>query len=705
MNQNYYTKYGTLSVSPGSPLPFGATPTKDGLNFSIYSSHATNAVLVLINRGDHEPFLEIPFSSQHMHTGDVYHMHIKGVNVDQLEYGYRFDGPDDPPNGYLFDPEKFLLDPYAKEITGRNTWRQPNYHSSDYELRSVVSSSQFDWEGDQPLNIPAENLIIYEMHVRSFTAHHSSGVRHPGTYAGMIEKIPYLQELGVNCVELLPIQEFDEFENPFTNPETGEKLVQYWGYGTFGFFAPKAGFAAAESAVNEFKQMVKAMHQAGIEVWMDVVFNHTAEGGEGGHVISFKGIDNKTWYLLDQKGNYKNYSGTGNTVNSNHPIVTRMIVDCLRYWVTEYHIDGFRFDLASAMTRDKNGTPLSDPPLIKAIAQDPILAKTKVVAEAWDAGGLYQVGSFPHYNRWSEWNGRFRDNLRQFIISEKGQTGGMVQRILGSPDMYRKSGRDTTASVNFITCHDGFSLRDLYTYNQKHNLMNGEDNRDGNNNNNSWNCGHEGETHDEQVNKLRRKLAKNGIAILLLSRGIPLINSGDELWHTKKGNNNTWGQDNDLNWLDWSSLDNDPTTAEIFRFFKLMIALRKQSAPLFSKCYPDQLDDDGKAAPEIIWHGVLPYNPDWAWHSHTLAFSFEMPGTETIVYIAMNMHWENHTFVLPYFNDDQSWFLLANTALPCPEDIHPIGEERPLGKPELIPVERRSMVILISNGSTDTAST
>ncbi|MEM9773870.1 MAG: alpha-amylase family glycosyl hydrolase, partial [Chloroflexota bacterium] len=432
MNQNYHTQYGTLQVSAGHPLPFGATYTPEGINFSIYSAHAVSAALVLFQRGDENPFVEIPFSDPEMKSGNVYHMQISGVSAEHLEYGYRFDGPYAPEKGHRFDRSNIVLDPYTRQLNGLNRWARQSYPGSKFGLRGAIPTSTFDWEGDHPLNTPAENLIIYEMHVRSFTAHPSSGVTHPGTFSGLIEKIPYLKELGVNCIELMPIQEFDEFENPFTHPKTGEKLLQYWGYGTTAFFAPKAGFAADDSAINELKQMVKAMHQAGIEVWMDVVFNHTAEGGDGGHTLSFRGIDNKTWYLLDQNGSYKNYAGTGNVTNANHPIVTRMIVDCLRYWVTEFHIDGFRFDLASALTRDETGAPLADPPVVRAIALDPVLAKTKIVAEAWDAGGLYQVGKFPHYGRWSEWNGRFRDNLRQFIISEKGQTGGMVQRILGS---------------------------------------------------------------------------------------------------------------------------------------------------------------------------------------------------------------------------------------------------------------------------------
>ena len=401
---NYHTPYGTLTASAGHPAPFGATVDADGINFAVFSAHATAAWLVLYGRGDADPFVEIPFWPPHMKTGTVFHMCVAGIDAAKIEYGFRFDGPDQPANGHRFNPRQILMDPYGREVTGRSQWRQPDFAGSDYMLRSAIPEHNFNWGDDRPLNLPFKDLIIYEMHVRSFTAHPSANVAHRGTYAGLIEKIPYLKALGVNCVELMPVQEFDEFESIFVNPETGEKLLQYWGYGTTAFYSPKIGFAAGngQDAINEFKQMVKALHAAGIEVWLDVVFNHTAEGSEQGHTISFRGIDNKTWYLLGSDGEYLNYSGTGNTLNCNHPVVANMIVDCLRYWVTEYHIDGFRFDLASILTRGQDGRPLAHPPVVEAIAKDPILADTKLIAEAWDAAGLYQVGSFPHFKRWSE---------------------------------------------------------------------------------------------------------------------------------------------------------------------------------------------------------------------------------------------------------------------------------------------------------------
>jgi isoamylase len=713
---SYHTTYGTLTVSSGTPTPFGSHITPAGINFSIFSAHATAAKLVLFYQGDANPFVEIPFQSETMRTGDVFHMQVSGVAGDVLEYGFRIDGPDQPENGHYFDKNQILFDPFTRHLTGRSKWRQPDYPDSNYSLRSAILLSQagntpFDWAGDRPLNLPAQDLIIYEMHVRSFTAHPSSQVTHPGTYSGVIEKIPYLKKLGVNCIELLPIQEFDELESPFVNPETDEPLLQYWGYGTTAFYSPKAGFGSGElgSHINEFKTMVKALHQAGIEVWLDVVFNHTAEGNEQGHTVSFRGIDNKTWYLMgtdDESGqlHYLNYSGTGNTLNCNHPVVASMIVDCLRYWVTEFHIDGFRFDLASILTRDQHGEPLIRPPVVEAIATDPILAKTKLIAEAWDAGGLYQVGHFPHFKRWSEWNGRYRDNVRRFLTGDQGQTGGMVQRILGSPDLYKKDKRTAVASVNFITCHDGFTLRDFFSYDHKHNLANGENNRDGGNDNNSWNCGVEGETTDEEVLCLRQKLARNAIAILLLSRGVPLLNMGDEGWHTKKGNNNTWGQDNELSWLNWDLLESDPNAAELFRFVRLMIAFRKEFSALHVIHFPGEAYQNEPDASDIVWHGISPYRPDWAWHSHTLAFSF--PGTSTpgesnssssisTVYVAMNMHWEDHHFILPPLPADFEWVEMVNTARKSPNDIHPLDYKLSIKVPESIMVEKRSIAILV----------
>ncbi len=706
--KTYHTSQGTLTVTPGAFAPYGAMALHQGINFAVSSSSATGAWLVLFKRGDWDPFVEIPFSAETMKTGDVYHMFVEGVAAETIEYGFRFDGPNQPSKGHRFDRDKILMDPYAREVTGRTQWRQQQYEGNGYPLRSAIPTETFDWEGDRPLNLPFKDLIIYEMHVRSFTAHPSAGVEHGGTYAGLIEKIPYLQTLGVNCVELMPVQEFDEFESTFSNPETGERLLQYWGYGTTAFFSPKISFAAQQNtnALHEFKQMVKSLHSAGIEVILDVVFNHTAEGSEQGHTISFRGIDNKTWYLLNENGEYLNYSGTGNSLNCNHPVVARMIVDCLRFWVTEYHIDGFRFDLASILTRGQDGAPLASPPVVEAIAKDPVLANTKLIAEAWDAAGLYQVGSFPNYKRWSEWNGRYRDNLRRFVRGDQGQTGGMVQQILGSPDLYKKSHGSAVASINFITSHDGFTLRDLYSYNGKHNLINGEDNRDGANDNNSWNSGTEGETDDPDIRRLRLQLAKNGTAILLLSRGVPMLQMGDELWHTKYGNNNTWGQDNDLNWVNWESLHEDEG-AEMFRFTQLMIAFRKNYAALRREHYPGEaFQQQDRNEADIVWHGVNPYHPDWAWHSHTLAFSFlcypirigDSFVTPTI-YVAMNMHWQDHNFNLPQLAENYCWYELANTGRPSPHDIHEVGQGVLLESQNKVLVAARSLVILV--GRTD----
>lgn len=702
---SYHTRLGTLNVSSGVPTPYGTQVSSTGINFAIASAHATAVTLVLYALGEPEPFVEIPFQVGTMQTGEVFHMRVSGIRPERLEYGYRIDGPNWPELGHRFDPSQIVSDPYTRLLTGRSRWRHIDYPDSDYPMRSAIApnqlpAGQFDWEGDRPLNLPTQDLIIYEMHVRSFTAHQSSHVTHPGSYSAVIEKIPYLKELGINCVELMPIQEFDEFESIFSNPETGENLYQYWGYGTTAFYSPKAGFGsgAIGDHINEFKAMVKALHEAGIEVWLDVVFNHTAEGNEQGHTISFRGIDNKTWYLLSPDDHhYLNYSGTGNTLNCNHPAVTDMIVDCLRYWVTEFHIDGFRFDLASILTRGQDGQVLARPPVVEAIAKDPILANTKLAAEAWDAAGLYQVGHFPHFKRWSEWNGRYRDNVRRFLIGAQGQTGAMVQRILGSPDLYKKEERTAAASINFITCHDGFCLRDLFSYDHKHNLANGEDNRDGENNNNSWNCGIEGETDDGAVLRLRQKLARNAIIILMLSRGIPLINMGDEIWHTKRGNNNTWGHDNELNWLDWEPLKNDKTTADLFRFFRLMIAFRKEFSALRRIDFPGEAYQNEPDPADIVWHGISPFHPDWAWHSHTLAFSF--PANDfadgSMVYVAMNMHWEDHHFTPPLPPVGFIWTEVINSAKPSPNDIHPLGG--PSGDPisEPVFVEKRSIIVLV----------
>ncbi|MFZ2097442.1 MAG: glycogen debranching protein GlgX [Anaerolineales bacterium] len=688
-----------FKLRPGKPFPFGATFVPGGVNFSIYSSHATSCSLVLFNRGDLQPKAEIPFPNE-FRIGDVFAMIVFGLDYENIEYGYRMDGPFDPPQGHRFDFSKILMDPYAKAISGRAVWgSKPNW-SNIYPHRSMLVFDDFDWGSDRPLEIPMEDLVVYEMHVRSFTRHPSSGVKFPGTFAGIRQKIPYLKDLGVNCIELMPIYEFDEFENSRLSPETGETLMNYWGYSTIGFFAPKSGLAATgklSMQVDEFKALIKELHRNGIEILLDVVFNHTAEGNENGPYISFKGIDNKTYYMLTPEGYYFNFSGTGNTLNCNNPVVRNIVLDCLRYWASEYHIDGFRFDLASILGRDSSGSPLSNPPLLESLAYDPILAKCKLIAEAWDAGGLYQVGSFPAYGRWAEWNGKFRDGLRKFLKGEPGMVSDIAQRLQGSPDLY--ASRGPTASINFITCHDGFTLYDLVSYNDKHNEANGEGNQDGANDNNSWNCGWEGSTDDLNINALRSRQMKNAAAMLLVSQGVPMILMGDEIARTQNGNNNTYCQDNDLNWLDWNLLNSQ---SELFRFFKYCINFRLAHPVFRNRWHLSNQDRMGCGYPDISWHGTQAWEPDWSSESHVLAFMLSGKHArggmikDNDIYVAMNMHWDSHWFELPRLPDGESWHVFANTGVSFPEDIWEIGHEPVLENQRGILLGERSVVILVS---------
>jgi glycogen operon protein len=545
-----------------------------------------------------------------------------------------------------------------------------------------------------------EDLVIYEMHVRSFTRDPSSGVKFPGTFAGIRQKIAYLKELGVNCIELLPIFEFDEFENSRVDPTTGRHLVgNYWGYSTLAFFAPKSGYAATGKLgmqVDEFKALVKELHRNGIEVLLDVVVNHTAEGNEHGPYISFKGIDNKTYYMLTPEGYYFNFSGTGNTLNCNNPVVRNMVLDCIRYWAAEYHVDGFRFDLASVLGRDPWGAPLSNPPLLESLAFDPILAKCKLIAEAWDAGGLYQVGSFPAYGRWAEWNGKYRDCLRKFLRGDLGRVGEMAQRLQGSPDLY--AGRGATATINFVTAHDGFTLNDLVSYNEKHNEANGEDNRDGANNNDSWNCGWEGPSNDPSINALRMRQMKNAMTMLLVSQGIPMILMGDEMARTQQGNNNTYCHDNELNWLDWTLAEQN---AQLVRFVKMMIDFRHAHRALRNRWHLTGRDQTGSGYPDISWHGTKAWNADWSGTSRLLAFMLSGKnsrgdaGGDAYVYVAMNMHWEAHWFELPGLPGGLHWHVAVNTGVPSPEDIWQCGQEPLLNDQSNILVGERSTVVLV----------
>jgi glycogen operon protein len=536
-----------------------------------------------------------------------------------------------------------------------------------------VVPEDFDWRGDRPPQIPSEDLVIYEMHVRGFTRHAASGVGHPGTYAGVVEKIPYLRGLGVNCVELLPVFEFDEFELSRPNPVTGGLNMNYWGYSTVGFFAPKAGLAATGRAgmqVDEFKTMVRALHAAGIEVVLDVVFNHTCEGDHRGPSISFRGLDNKTYYMLTPDGYYQNFSGCGNSLNCNNPVVRDMVLDCLRFWVSEYHVDGFRFDAAAILGRDPFGGPMLNPPLLESAASDPILKKCKLIAEAWDAGGLYLLGSFPNYGRFAEWNGKFRDDTRDFLRGEPGRAGLMAARLSGSPDLYEASGRGPRASVNFITCHDGFTLRDLVSYNAKHNDANDEGNRDGIDDNRSWNCGVEGATSDPGVVALRLRQSKNAILSLMVARGIPMLLMGDEMGRTQGGNNNAYCHDAEFNWLDWSLEERE---SELLRFTRLAIALRRAHPVLRRPVHPRGDAGGALGFPEVSWHGRHPFAPDWGSRLVAAVFAEDFPGGPDVVFYAWNTGWEAEQITLPVLPDGHAWTVEANTGCEPPDDICDAG--------------------------------
>ncbi len=653
---------GGFKVRPGKPLPFGVSHIPNGLNFSIYTSAGTSCTLVLFRRGDSEPFAEIVFPPNYR-IGDVFCMVVFGLDYEDLEYGYRIDGPFDPEAGHRFDTTKILMDPYARLIAGRDVWgEKPNWQSL-YPYRARVSFDDFDWEGEAPLEINPENLVIYEAHVRAFTQSPSSHAKYPGTYAGLVEKIPYLKKLGINAIELMPIYEFDEFENSKLHPESGEQLYNFWGYSTVGFFAPKAAYAASGRygmQVDELKQLIKMMHRSGIEVILDVVFNHTSEGNDKGPTLSFKGLDNKTYYMLTPEGYYFNFSGTGNTLNCNNPVVRSLVLDCLRYWAAEYHIDGFRFDLATILGRDPWGAPLSNPPLLESLAFDPILSSCKLIAEAWDAGGLYQVGSFPAFGRWGEWNGKYRDCARRFLKGDSGIVGELAQRIQGSPDLYHHSGRSPATSVNFITCHDGFTLADLVSFNEKHNDANGEGNRDGGDDNYSWNCGAEGWTEDSSILLLRKRQMMNAMAILLTSRGIPMILMGDEFGRSQNGNNNAYCIDSQVSWVDWSLLDSN---SDLQHFVSALIHFR-HNHPALRVNYFD--DAGSRLLPSCSFHGIHPWSPDWSEHSCQLAWmmssDFEQDDQQCdIVYVAANMAHYSSWFELPDAPNGYSWRICFNT--------------------------------------------
>lgn len=692
--------YESFKLRLGRPQPFGATIVPGGVNFSIFSSHATSCSLVLFKKHAKAPLAEIPFPDE-FRIGNVYCMVVFDLDYENLEYGYRMDGPNNFQQGHWFDPSKILLDPYAKIIGGRDVWGVIPDWEDIYHHRGRIAFDDFDWGNDRPLEIPPEDQIIYEMHVRSFTRHESSGIKetHRGTFAGIRDKISYLKELGVNAVELMPVYEFDEFENSRPNPQTGETLYNYWGYSTVGFFAPKAGYAATGKfgmQVDELKNLVKELHKHGIEVILDVVFNHTAEGNERGPTISFRGIDNKTYYMMTPEGYYFNFSGCGNTINCNNPIVRNIVLDCLRYWAAEYHIDGFRFDLASILGRDPWGYPLANPPLLESLAFDPILAKCKLIAEAWDAGGLYQVGSFPAYGRWAEWNGKYRDGIRKFLKGD-GTVGQIAQCLQGSPDLYAWAGRAPATSINFITAHDGFTLMDLVSYNHKHNEANGENNNDGSNDNDSWNCGWEGETDDVAINALRRRQIKNAIAMLMVSQGVPMLLMGDEVGRTQNGNNNTYCHDNELSWLDWHLQTKNP---DILEFVKHCIAFRRSHPVLRNPNHFRNQDYVGSGYADITWHGTKAWNADWSEGNRAIAFMLcgkhAKGGTveDNYIYVAMNMHWQTQWFELPSLPQSLQWHIFANTGAIF-SSSHLLGTEPMLDDQSGLLVGDRSVVILV----------
>ena len=649
-----------FDVRPGFYDTNGATAIPGGVNFTVHSRGATGIELLLFHREQDEPFAVLPFP-EHYRIGNVYSMIVFKLNIEEFEYAYRVDGPYQPEKGLIFDPSRYLLDPYAKAVTGQSRWGETAPHGQHYKARVV--KDDFDWGNmGQPL-IPMEDLIIYELHVRGFTRDSSSGVRYPGTFAGLMEKLDYLQELGVNAIELMPIFEFDEMLD--YRELDGQKLYNYWGYNTVSFFSPNTSYTASTEynrEGNELKQLIRACKERGIEVYLDVVFNHTAEGNEMGPFFSFKGFDNNIYYLLTPEGYYYNFSGCGNTLNCNHPIVHQMIMDCLRYWVTTYRVDGFRFDLASILGRDEKGAPMVSPPLLQAMAFDPILGDVKLIAEAWDAGGLYQVGTFPAWNRWAEWNGRYRDDMRRYLKGDEGMAQAAALRLSGSKDIYDTNAR-RDASVNFLTCHDGFTLHDLYAYNEKHNEKNGWNNTDGANDNNSWNCGVEGETDDPEINALRCRMARNAFALLMCSRGIPMFLAGDEFGNTQFGNNNAYCQDNITSWLDWSLLEKNQG---LFRFFQYMIRFRKEHRVL-------RRDISGGACglPDVSFHGVAPWKEQFDRHDRYVGVMFagaERNVGPQIVYVASNSYWGELNAALPQLPASMRWECVVNT---WDEEQHP----------------------------------
>ncbi len=646
-----------FKIRPGFFRMYGACVASNGVSFTINSHGATRCTLLLFKPQAPKPYARIPFPDSYR-IGDTYSMLVFDIKPDEFEYAFSFDGPYEPAKGLLFNEENVLLDPYSRAVTGQRKWGEKPEGGKDFEYRARVVKSSFDWGNIKQLEQPFEDLVIYETHVRGYTKDKSSGVSAPGTFAGLKDKIPYLKDLGINAVELMPIFEFDEMES--ARVVDGVQLYNYWGYNTVSFFAPNTSYAFNEEhnhEGDELKSLIKALKENGIEVILDVVFNHTAEGNEMGPCFSFKGIDNNVYYMLTPDAHYYNFSGCGNVMNCNHPVVRNFIIDCLRHWAIEYRVDGFRFDLASILGRDQNGAPMANPPILESLAFDPVLGKMKLIAEAWDAGGLYQVGSFPSWNRWAEWNGRYRDDMRSFLKGDDGMAGNAITRITGSRDLYSSESRGHKASVNFLTCHDGFTLYDLYSYNEKHNEKNGWNNTDGDNNGHSWNCGAEGETDDPNVNGLRRRLIKNAFAALLCSRGPAMFFAGDEFCNTQFGNNNAYCQDNIISWLDWSRLEE---FKEIHDFVRHMIQFRKEHPILRKMTKPSSCQ-----FPEISVHNGTPFNASTDYKTKLIGIMYagrnEEDTEDDIVFYCMNAYWEPLVMQLPVLPNGKHWHVDTNT--------------------------------------------
>jgi glycogen operon protein len=687
----------------GLPLPLGTSPTPDGINFALFSRNAVAVTLIIeLNEHGRPHQLEIKLHPKINKTGDIWHVLIPDLSMP-CYYGYRISGPFDPEgSGHAYDDSLIILDPYAKEL--RSSHWGDKWGGLGQQPCCRIQSPQYEWEDDRPLNIPLKDSIIYELHVRGFTKDPSSNVIYPGTFKGVTEKIQYLQDLGVTAVELMPVTEFNENETLFANPETGEKLKNYWGYSPLSFFSPKSGYCSQpDNPINEFRDMVKALHKAGIEVILDIVYNHTAEGGIDGPTTSFRGIDNTIYYLLDPwTRTYLNFSGCGNTCNCNHPIVRSLIIDALHWWVIEMHVDGFRFDLASILGRDSSGQVLTNPPMVEMIAEDPVLANTKIIAEAWDAAGLYQVGTFSTHHRWAEWNGRFRDDIRSFMCGHENTVASLATRIAGSSDLYQHNNRCPCNSINFITSHDGFTLADLVSYNNKHNILNGEGNRDGDNHNISWNSGTEGPTDDKTILALRSRRCRTMLAILLLSQGVPMIVAGDEFSRSQQGNNNAWCQDNKTSWLNWQLWEQNQT---MFHFVQQLIRLRREHIVFRRDEFFLTADnpDEPPHMQEICWHGMVPGQQDWSGECHTLSFLLngsQLPEKDDDFYVMLNGNIKTtKTFTIPappIRPHRRIWKKIIDTGLNGPQDFQELPGAPTIKNGAAVSVPNMGCVVLQS---------